>query len=333
MDDIITIGSAAQDVFIKTTKFIILENEVFGDDEKGICLPLGSKIPIDELVFASGGAGTNTAVTFARLGLKVSFLGKIGRDSIGEEIKKELKKEKVGIKLIREDEIKPTAFSVILSTYGKGRTILMFRGASANIQEKEIDFCNLKARWFYIASLAGNFGLLKKIVQHAFRNNIKIAFNPGSEELALPYSKLKEIIDKVEILILNKEEAAVLTGVPYNKEQEIIQKTKKITPNIGVITKDIEGVAVFDKDYIYRAGTFREKVIEATGAGDAFGSGFVFGVLKGMGIDFAIRAGSFNATSVIKQIGAKKGIVKNFSEKELSKLTIAKERINKILKD
>ncbi len=327
MDDIITIGSAIQDVFIKTKRFEILENEVFGDDEKGICLPLGSKVPIEKLVFASGGAGTNTAVTFARFGLSVSFLGKIGQDFRGEEIKKELKKENVATSLIIESKDYPTAYSVILSTYQQGRTILVFRGASGHLQEKDIDFSRIKTKWLYIASLGGNLNLIKKIVTEAEKKKIKIAFNPGQKELKQGLSKLKEILARIDVLILNKEEASLLTGISFQKENEIVKKTTLIAKNIGVITKGREGLVAFDKEYLYRAGTFGKEAIEPTGAGDAFGSAFVYGILKEKGLEFAIRLGSLNATSVIQKIGAKNGILRKIPESELSKLAITKEKL------
>ena len=96
MYDIITFGSATQDVFMSSRKLQVVEDEKFST-KKGLCAPLGSKMHMDDVFFAMGGCGTNTAVTFARQGLKAAYFGQIGKDLPGCSVKEELTKQGVSL--------------------------------------------------------------------------------------------------------------------------------------------------------------------------------------------------------------------------------------------
>ena len=139
--------------------------------------------------------------------------------------------------------------------------------------------------------------------------NIKIAFNPGSQELKHNIL-LMEFLKNVDILILNQEEAANLCEFSFDKTDDIIKKLANLTiSNIFVMTKSRKGVVVSDGTNFYEAGIFKEReAVDRTGAGDAFGSGFLAGFLK-KGIEEGIREGSANSTSVLEYMGAKQGLL------------------------
>ena len=296
MYDIVTIGSATRDVFIKTDSFIKIkkrdlkiEINISPNDVVGI-LPLGSKVEIDNIHFDIGGGATNAAVSFARKGFKVVSINALGNDFNGRDIKKALLKENVGNE--------------------GNRTVLVYRGASSNLNIDKIKWKLLKnAKWFYITSLDGNMDLLERIIKFCKYNNIKIAFNPGSQELKHNIL-LMEFLKNVDILILNQEEAANLCEFSFDKTDDIIKKLANLTiSNIFVMTKSRKGVVVSDGTNFYEAGIFKEReAVDRTGAGDAFGSGFLAGFLK-KGIKEGIREGSANSTSVLEYMGAKQGLL------------------------
>ena len=146
MYDIITFGSATQDVFMSSRQLKVVEDEKF-ITKKGLCLALGSKMHMDNVFFAMGGCGTNTAVTFTRQGLKAAYFGIIGQDAFGQEVKKELTQQNVSTDLLKESAEQPTAFSVILSLPDVGRSILEKLGACHQLTLEDIDFEKLKANW------------------------------------------------------------------------------------------------------------------------------------------------------------------------------------------
>lgn len=321
MLNIITFGSATRDAFFYSDDFRILENKEFLSG-KALAMDLGSKVEVKDVVFTTGGGGTNAAVSFSGLGLNTSCVVQVGEDLSGKHIEEELKKSGVDTSFIMKDENKKTAYSVILSSKDKGRTILVHRGASSNIDIEKIDWDQLKSKWFYISSTNGNFELLNKIFEEASKNNTKIAFNPGSKELK--DEKLKPLLEKTDILILNQEEAASLTGEGVEKEKEILQKLDEVTSGIVIMTKGNQGVEVISEGIIYSAPSLGDKGVERTGAGDAFGSGFVTGIILEGDIKYAIQLGSANATSVIQEIGAKNGLLNkenldNFEKVEVNK--------------
>ena len=125
--DIITFGSAAQDIYIKSGAL-----KVSGE---GLCIAPDSKIDVEDVVFTSGGGGTNTAATFAKQGFRTAFYGAIGADVSGLEIIMELKHLRVGTRFIVKKKEKHTNYSIIMADSG---TILVYRGASEMVCSKDI---------------------------------------------------------------------------------------------------------------------------------------------------------------------------------------------------
>ena len=321
MFDIISIGSATRDAFFEGVPFLEIKDKRFRVG-KGIALPYGGKIKVPKVTFTTGGGGTNTAVTFSRQGLKTSCIFRVGKDVSGEEVIRNLKAEKIDVSYAQIDKTTPTAYSVIFLTKSGERTILSYKGAGENINEKEIPWSQLKSRWLYLDSLGGNLNLLKKALSFAHKNNIFVASNPGSGELK-NLKKHKDLLKFFDIFLVNQEEASYLTDIPYQKERFIFQKLDQLIEGLVVMTKGPKGVSVSDGKMIWQAGVYPEKkVVDRTGAGDAFCSGFVSVFAKGKikkdkyrslfnaeKIEQAIKVGSANGTSVVEHIGAKTGIL------------------------
>ena len=312
--DVITFGSATRDVYLKSEGFEIRQHS---DSPTGVeqCFPLGAKIEVKQIVFTTGGGGTNAAVTFSRQGLKTGSVGVVGNDFNGQEIVKELKREKIKpFFTIHKDDF--TAYSVILVHSNAERTILSYKGEGQHFDASAILWKKLKAKWFFFDSLGGNWGLLQKAFEHATARNFKIAFNPGGKELAHGLEKLKPYLAETDIFSVNKEEGEALV----NSEQriassmpleEILRELDKLVKGIVVLTLGPEGVLVSDKKNIYRAGTPDSPKVERTGAGDAFVSGFVSQyILSGGDVTKSIQFATANASSVVAQYGPKAGILK-----------------------
>lgn len=320
MFDIITFGSATRDIFIKSKDFLTLKNRKFITG-RGICLSSGSKIEIKDMFFASGGGGTNTAAAFSKQGFKVAYCGAVGDDTAGASIIDELKQLKVETDLVKIDKKKLTNHSIILSSGEEGRTILVYRGASSGLSKKDIPWPKLKARWFYLAPLLGKLSFIfKDLVDFAKRNNIKVAVNPGNTQLFLPGKTLHGILKKIDILILNQEEASLLTNTPFQKTAAIFKKIDKICPGVAIMTKGEAGVTVSDGKYLYQADSLKTKVVDMTGAGDAFSAGFLSAFMRSKGnIEAGIQLGIANSASCISEWGTKNGLLdKGQSFKKIS---------------
>ncbi len=309
MFDVIAFGSATRDFFLRSKNFKVVKSDDFTTGQ-GICFDLGSKNQIDDIFFASGGGATNVSATFAYQGFKVGCVGKVGQDLGGESIKKELKQLKIKDLLVT-DKNKITGHSIILSVSDKERTILNYPGACYDLTSEDVPFNKIKAKWFYIAPLAGNSAKsLLPIINYAKKNKIKVALNPGKDQLSLGLEGLKDVLESVDILNLNQEEGAKLAELPFEQENEIFKKLDEYVKGVVIMTKGKDGVVVSDGEYIYSAGTFQEeKFVDRTGAGDAFGSGFVSGMMRYGTVEEAIRLGTANGTAVVEVMGAKNGLL------------------------
>jgi len=312
MFDIITIGSATRDGFFQGINFISLKDKRFKTGQ-GIGLPLGAKMPVKKVTFTTGGGGVNTAVTFSRQGFKTALISRVADDVSGREVILGQRKEGVYTGFIQIDKKIRTAYSVIFLLPSGERTILSYRGCSDNLTEKEIPWSKIKTKWFFIGPLGGNEKLLKTVINYCRKNKVKIGSTPGQKELQF-LKKNTSWLNFYDVFILNQEEASELTDLPYQKEKEIFKKLDQWVKGIVVMTKGPLGAVVSDGKNIYQAGIYpQKKIVDRTGAGDAFSSGFISALMKNpKDMETAIRLGSANATQVVEHIGAVEGILTKY---------------------
>ena len=303
---IITFGAATRDVYMYGPS-LHAHRAPAGGGGYVEQFPLGAKVDVEHVYFDTGGGATNAAVTFARQGLNVEFIGKLGRDSSGDEVLRSLGTEGVEIGRVAYDDEHGTGYSVLLLAPTGERTALVYRGASHEIKTADVDVAALEADWFYITSLAGNFDLLGKLLKHASLNGIKVAIDPGANELAHP-DQLRALLPLVTVLKSNAGELKQVFGGDTLRHS--VTAAAKVCP-IVVGTNSVSGFMAAADGKLYKGGIYDEqtKVVDRNGAGDAFGSGFVSVLARGGSIEAALSQGSANADGVIAVLGAKPGIL------------------------
>lgn len=303
--DIVTIGSATQDVFLigKAFKPQLIDNIEYN------LLQAGSKIDVEDIIYDTGGGATNAAVTFARTGLRVGCMAKVGLDGPGREILHVLDREGVNTHSMVKNPKHHTGFTITLVPPSGESTMLVHHGASYNFERKDFSFQNITARWLYIGSLAGNLTVLNRIIKWAHQNRISLAVNPGPLELTKPL-RLRRLLTGADVVILNREEMTQLTGSADPFDALLACRNSGL--HTVVLTDGPAGAWVLDGSYIYYGGMYKKsKVIDRTGAGDGYGSGFIAKLIQNQTIEQAMAYGAANATSVISYIGAKAGIIRN----------------------
>ena len=292
--DVITIGTATQDVFYPLTS----DSFKF---EKGAKAEVGAP-----QCFVGGGA-VNAAVTFARQGFKTAALFRVGTDSAGESITRAVEKEGITA-WAHADAREATGQSAILLYPDGERTVLAHRGAADSLPLKDVPFAKLAAKWVYITPSHIDAAVTEAIIDHCYAQGILVALNPSAAYCANRGALLRPLVSKIKLLLVNREEAAIITGIAPTKEQEIFKYLDELVDGICVMTDGPRGVHVSDGNRIYQAGIFADKnVVSRTGAGDAFGSGFVAGFIRKEAIAYAMRLASANATSVTEHLGAHVG--------------------------
>lgn len=301
---IISVGAAVQDVFLSHSPEFkpVVENP----HESFMKLELGAKADVNNITFSTGGGATNAAVTFARQGLHAQFMGSLGHDPAGQAILDMLDHEGVDTSKVTFSHKYNTGYSVLLLAPNGERTILTYRGASTHYHEGDFDLKASDAAWLYVSTLSGNMTILHQLFLDAKTHGIKIMFNPGKGELAHP-QKLKGLLHDVDILLVNKDEASRI--VEGESLEELTRHLNNYVP-VAIISDGPNGVMATDSKTIVRAGMYQDvEVVDRTGAGDAFGSGFLAKWVSGANLVDSIIFASANSTSVVNHIGAKTGIL------------------------
>jgi ribokinase len=300
------VGSNTIDAFIYTDRSESINIKTISSETEFISFPLGSKIVLDDCDFYSGGGGTNSAVCLSRLGFRTAYIGKVGSDLNGKNILEELKTERVDFLGIESrDPKEKTGFSIVLDSIERKRTILTYRGANDNLRIEEIDKNKIISGWLYVSSMVGqSFTALEKIVEYAADSKINIIFNPNNYLCEKGKDFLGKILSNTDILILNKEEAGLLTG--QEGTEAILKELKSSGPKIVIMTDGSKPVYLIDKDdALYTLFPLDIKIKEVTGAGDSFASTFLAGMIKTHDIIFSLKMAIINSHSVLQYKGAK----------------------------
>ena len=327
MSKIITIGSATMDVFVECEEANIVSVCSKTKNADFMSYPYGSKIDIENFASNIGGGGVNTACNFGNLGFETSAIFKIGKDVYAEGILDFFKQQNVNLDYIVQKDDVSTGFSIILVSFQGDRTVLTHRGANGKIEESDINFEALKsADLVYIAPLNGESNkVLEPIVEFAHQNNIKICFNAGTTSIKRGYEHIKKILESAHVVVMNKEEASMATGItvrPDTKTEkfshEIIhQDIKQMLKSLKikdyqciVITDGNKGAYAYEGKKFYYCPIFPSEVISTLGAGDSFASTFCATLFRnGTDIGNALMYGSVQSASVVSKFSATEGLI------------------------
>lgn len=327
MFDVITIGSATMDVFVECEDANVVS--VASKDKKSefMSYRYGAKLEVSDFASQVGGGGVNTATNFANLGFKTSAIFKVGDDIYSEGILNFFKNTTVDLSNKIQDSSDSTGFSIILVSFQGDRTVLAHRGANAHIKKSEINFDAIKnSKLLYIAPLNGESNkVLDDIVNFAKDNNVYVCFNAGSTSIKKGFNYLKKILETAQIVVMNKEEAAMATKievrpdtreVKYSDElihpdiKDMLKKLKVSDYQVIVVTDGGKGAYAYDGKKFYYCPVWDGPVVSTLGAGDAFASTFCAALNRtGTDIGKSLMYASVNSAGVVSKFGATQGLL------------------------
>ncbi len=314
--DLICFGSATEDVFVHVPEAKIV---CFSDehcDTSYVALEYGAKVEAQDVMIEVGGGATNTATTFARMGLRTGIVAKVGGDGPGDRVLAAMQAEGVSTDHIARDPDHRTGYSVILTGYTGERTILVYRGANAALRPEDVHWDDLAAAsWVYLNSLGGDSApLFMEVARFCGQRGVKLGLNPGSQQLALGMEGLAEAFAHTTALFLNKSEAYEVTGVEPERgpgdEVEMLNRLRQAGCKTVVMTDGGQGSEGMDETGHYQVPAVQVQVQSTVGAGDAFASACLVALHRGMSLPQAMRIGAVNAASVISHLGAKRGVLR-----------------------
>lgn len=307
--DFLAIGDIVTEPFIRL-KDARVHCDI-NDESCEICMRWGDKIPYEffELVAAVGNA-SNAAVAAARLGLNSALRAYLGRDRYGEDCLGILKGEKVNTDYMVVDPKRPTNYHYVL-WYEDQRTIL--------VKHEEYDYTVPEVtpapKWVYLSSLAQNSLPYHHALAEWLKNmpDTKLAFQPGTFQMKLGVKELKDLYDRTEVFFCNKQEAERILNQPSGTDvRELLRGLKALGPKIVVMTDDRRGSYAINTDgSMLHCPRYPDPrpAYEITGAGDAFASTTVIALTLQKDLSEAMRWGATNASAVLQEIGAQKGLL------------------------
>ncbi len=311
---VVSIGDIVTDAFIKLfdDQAVTYKN----DQGKWLSMPFATKIPYDHVeVIEAVGNAANAAVAFARLGLDSSFVTNVGADSHGRDMIRALDKNDVDTRLVRINRGKRSNYHYVL-WYKEERTIL--------IRHEEYDYHwpHLRPdeipKWVYFSSISEHaLEYHDQVADWLDKHpDVKLAFQPGTFQMKAGTKRLQRIYKRSELLVLNREEAALVGGGNVKDIHDLFDTMHALGPKIVVITDGPAGAYASDGTDRFSMPLYPDPAppIDRTGAGDSFASTFVAAIIKGRTIEQALEWAPINSMNVVQKVGAQAGLL---SEKGL----------------
>lgn len=276
----------------------------------------GEEVAIIGAMEAPGGSSANTIVGLARLGLKTGFIGKVGNDEEGEFILDDLKKEGVDLGGIEKSEGMTGVIIGLIDKRGE-RALYANPGVNDTLRmDKRAIMYAKKAKFLHLASFVGERSYKAQIELLEELSNVGISFAPGMLYAKKGLNELELMIDKTSVLFLNRRETELLTGWDYRKGAENLVE---LGAEIVAVTLGKEGCYITSPDGYHFVKAYPTKVVDTTGAGDAFATGFLYGLITEEDLKTCGKLGNWVASKCIEKEGAREGLPYNKDMKEFWK--------------
>lgn len=307
MFDLISIGDATIDNFVQIHDAEVKCN--LNKTECLLCVAYGDKIAVDKLTHLVAGNAANNAVGGSRLKLKSAIYVNVGSDPSGKQIAEKLKNEGVDTRYIVVNKEMESNLSTVLNFQGE-RTIFVYHQAwKYNLPDLD------GAKWVYFTSVAPSFtesNLLNELAAYLERTGARLLYNPGTYQIQAGIKKHPRLLSLTALFIVNIEEAKRISGYKDTEDiavKKLLQGICDLGPKMAVITDGGEGSYGYDGEKYYKLGVFPAKLLEMTGAGDAYATGVLAGLFHGKDLPEAMRWGAVNGAAVVEQIGPQVGLL------------------------
>jgi sugar/nucleoside kinase (ribokinase family) len=307
--DVLSIGDIVTDAFIKLyeDQARTYENE----EGKWLAMKFGTKLPFDhaEVIEAVGNAA-NAAVSFARLGLNSALAANVGGDAFGRDMIAALHKQEVDSRFVRINPGKASHYHYVL-WYKEERTILV------NSVDYDYHWPHLRPdevpKWVYFSSVGRYATEYHDQVADWLdaEPGVKLAFQPGTFQMELGAERLSRLYARSEVVVLNREEAVLVTGGNYDDIPDLFGRLHGLGAKIVVVTDGPDGAYASDGQDRWKMPLYPDPAppFERTGAGDAFASTLVAALAKGHNLESALSWAPINSMNVVQKTGAQTGLL------------------------
>lgn len=301
--DLITIGD------IKLDTFVVLDDVNTACELKmpecKLCLDYGAKIDVKIVDSQIAGSAPNVAVGLARMKKKTSILSVMGEDTTRPLAIEHLKREGVNTSFVEVVKNEKSTYSVVLNYKGE-KTIL-----TGHIKhEYHLPGTFPKPTWLYVGEMGEGYEkVYKQVIDYAKRDGVLLAMNPGSIQIEEHKKSLYDLLPYLDVLFVNREEAQILTREQSLEVHKLAGALYRHGPKHVIITDGKNGAYEYGGHELRFCPIFPGKLVEATGAGDSFASGYLGALMHGESCSEGLRWGAVNSSSVVGHVGPTRGLL------------------------
>ena len=267
----------------------------------------------------SGGSVANSVAGFANLGGNAAYIGRVNDDQLGEIFTHDMRSLGVDVRLPPAPANAPTARCHVLITEDGQRTMQTYLGACtelsvADVNEKTVGEPAVVLLEGYVWDLAEGPALAERAIEIAESNGTKVALSLSDSFCVERHRDAfhDAVKNGVDIVVADEDEVAALLGTDNHDDT---MKALVDYDNLFAMTRSEKGSVIKHGDQVVeQAATPVETIVDTTGAGDAYTAGFLYGVTHGKSLKEAAEIGTFCATRVIQQVGARieRGLLDEF---------------------
>ncbi|MBI2482851.1 hypothetical protein HYV74_01575 [Candidatus Uhrbacteria bacterium] len=307
MHDLVTIGDIKLDTFIVLPDAHLQCNFRQADRACYLCLEHGAKIPVEDFEPQIAGSAANVAVGMRRLGFTTAIVAILGKDATRALAKARLAEERVDARYLKTLKHERSSYSIVITYKGERTMLTAHRPHHYHLPALRPFKC------LYLSEMGKDFEeLFHDATALVRRRGAKLAINPGTIQLQAGQRKLLPTLKATDVLFVNKEEGEQLLNGRRGEGIDIrhtITALWKLGPQVVVLTDGKRGAYAFDGGEVWYLPPFPTTVVEMTGAGDSFATGFLAARMHGKPLAECLRWGAANATSVIGMVGPQPGLL------------------------
>jgi sugar/nucleoside kinase (ribokinase family) len=307
--DVLVVGDVLSDAFIKLFDDQAWTSE--GENSPVLSMPFGMKVPFDhaEVIYGVGNS-SNAAVSLTRLGFHAGLVANIGSDDGGRDILRAYHDQGIDTRFVHVNHGKKTNFHYVL-WYKDDRTILI------NHEHYDYEWPRFKAtdipRWVYLTSVGANTLEYHDEIAEFLEHNpeVKLMFQPGTFQISAGAERFARLYKQTEVVVLNREEAVQVTGGSHEDLHDLLTRMHQLGPKVVAISDGPHGAYISDGSVRIKMPLYPDPSapVERTGAGDAFASTLLAGLLHGLSIEEAVKWAPINSMNVVQHVGAQKGLL------------------------
>lgn len=303
--DIVAVGRIGFDIFIngKSLKTSTINKE------DALNLENNHTYEADHSIYEVGGSAMNSALTFARQGIKTGLISRMGNDYLSNQIREVAKKEGISTDFLLNIAEHHTDLDTHIVTERASEIVISYQNSTNSLRSKDIKFNNFSTRLIYISELPADYKLFKHLVEWGKINGAEVWANV-SDLRNYKRRQVNYVLSNLDGLMMPMEFVAkVFNDVSDHKEilRQIVAFGSK-----NVLLYDVydEAYASVDK-VVYQIGRYKNiNPLDKTGANDAFAAGYVSSIFQGKTIPDSLTLASANASSVLEVFGARPGILR-----------------------